>query len=108
MFHGINKNDTCGREYKRSFQINPMGMDGPSHVGTRCYFNRPVFFGGPTTFISLEITEIGPYHVADKPIQSQQIMDLAHKVAECNYENNTKWGFELSLLVCFYTPSTSK
>ncbi|KAK7832555.1 cellulose synthase-like protein g3 [Quercus suber] len=23
-------------------------------------------------------------------------MDLAHKVAECNYENNTKWGFELS------------
>ena len=111
MFHGINKNDTYGGEYKQNFQINPMGMDGllgPSHVGTGCYFNRRVFFGGPSTFFSPEITKIGPYHIVDKPIQSQQIMDLAHKVEECNYENNTKWGFKVSILVCFCTPSTSK
>ena len=111
MFRGINKNDTYGSEYKQNFQINPMGMDGllgPSHVGTGCYFNRQVFFGGPSTFISPEITEIGPYHIVDKPIQSQQIMDLAHKVEECNYENNTTWGFKVSILVCFCTPSTSK
>ncbi|XP_065618115.1 cellulose synthase-like protein G3 isoform X2 [Quercus suber] len=99
MFHGINKNDTYGSEYKRVFQTNPMGMDGllgPNYVGTGCYFNRWVFFGGPLAFISPEITEISPYNVVNKPIQSQQILDLAHKVARCNYENNTKWGFELS------------
>ncbi|KAL4651336.1 hypothetical protein ACB092_01G152400 [Castanea dentata] len=111
MFHGINKNDTYGSEYKRPFQTNPMGMDGllgPNYVGTGCYFNRRVFFGGPSTFISPEITEISPYNLVNKPIQSQQILDLAHEVAGCNYENNTKWGFEMgfkygSLVEDFYT-----
>ena len=103
-FHGINKNDIYACEYKRVFQINPLGLDGllgPNYVGTGCFFNRRVFFGGPSTLISLEITEIGPYHVVDKPIQSQPIMELAHKVAGCNYENNTKWGFEVIQFVSF-------
>lgn len=46
-----------------------------------------------------KIPELGPYNVVDKPIQSQPIMELAHKVAGCNYENQTKWGYEVSLLL---------
>jgi hypothetical protein len=104
MFHGINKNDIYGCEYKRCFKTNLMGLDGlmgPIHIGSGCFFNRRVFFGGPSTFISPEISEISPYHVVDKPIQSQPIMELAHKVAGCNYEDNTKWGFKVSHIVCF-------
>ncbi|GMY30578.1 cellulose synthase-like protein G3 [Fagus crenata] len=80
----------------------------PIHIGSGCFFNRRVFFGGPSTFISPEISEISPYHVVDKPIQSQPIMELAHKVAGCNYEDNTKWGFKMgfkygSLVEDYYT-----
>ena len=105
IFHGINKNDIYSCEYKRIFQIDPLGLDGllgPFYVGTGSFFNRRVFFGGPSTLISPEITEIGPYYVVDKPIQSQPILELAYKVAGCNYENNTKWGFKVSLLVCMF------
>lgn len=105
MFHGINKDDIYSCEYKRIFQTNPMGLDGllgPNHVGTGCFFNRRAFFGGPsTTYVSPEIPELSPDHAVDKNIQSQPTLELAHKVARCDYENKTQWGFEVVFLFCF-------
>ncbi|KAB1201130.1 Cellulose synthase-like protein G3 [Morella rubra] len=111
MFPGINKDDTYSCAYKRPFQINPMGLDGlsgPNYIGTGCFFNRQAFFGGPSTITTPEISQLGPHHVVDKPIQSPPTLDLAHKVAGCNYENKTRWGSEVgfmygSLVEDFYT-----
>ncbi|KVH91788.1 Cellulose synthase, partial [Cynara cardunculus var. scolymus] len=50
-FHGINSADIYGSEYKRLYVINPGGMDGlrgPCYVGSGCFFDRRVFFGGPS------------------------------------------------------------
>ncbi|XP_024028555.1 cellulose synthase-like protein G3 [Morus notabilis] len=99
-FHGINKNDIYGCEIKRLFVINPQGMDGlngPNHVGTGCFFNRRVFFGGPSALLLPELPELSPYHVVNKPIQSPQVLKLAHRVAGCNYENQTQWGFKVGV-----------
>ncbi|KAG2680810.1 hypothetical protein I3760_11G115300 [Carya illinoinensis] len=78
---------------------NPLGLDGmlgPNYVGTGCFFNRRAFFGGPSTIVPLEIPELGPDSIVDKSIQiqSQPVLKLAHKVAGCNYEYKTKWGYE--------------
>ncbi|XP_062146669.1 cellulose synthase-like protein G3 isoform X2 [Alnus glutinosa] len=110
-FKEINKTDTYACEFKSLFQINPVGFDGlagPNHVGTGCFFLRRVFFGGPSKLLSPEISELGPYHVVNKPIRSQPIMELSNKVASCNYENQTKWGSEMgfrygSLVEDYYT-----
>ncbi|KAB1212586.1 Cellulose synthase-like protein G3 [Morella rubra] len=111
MFLGINKDDIYSCEYKRPFQINLMGLDGlsgPNYIGTGCFFNRRAFFGGPSTISPPEIPQLGPHHVVDNLIQSRPTLDLAHKVAGCNYENNTRWGSEVgfmygSLIEDFYT-----
>ncbi|XP_040990836.1 cellulose synthase-like protein G3 [Juglans microcarpa x Juglans regia] len=111
IFSGINKDDTYGCEYKRPFQTNPLGLDGllgPNYIGTGCFFNRQVFFGSPSYIVPPEISQLGPNHVVNKPIQSRSILEMAHMVAGCNYENNTKWGYEVgfrygSLVEDFYT-----
>uniref|UniRef100_A0A803PP36 Cellulose synthase-like protein G3 n=1 Tax=Cannabis sativa TaxID=3483 RepID=A0A803PP36_CANSA len=110
-FYGINKNDTYACEVKRLFFINAIGMDGlsgPNYVGTGCFFRRRVFFGGPLNLVLPEMAELGPDHVVSNSIQSKQVMDLAHCVASCNYENNTQWGHKMgvrygSLVEDFYT-----
>ncbi|KAM6557751.1 hypothetical protein CsatB_004770 [Cannabis sativa] len=110
-FYGINKNDTYACEVKRLFFINAIGMDGlsgPNYVGTGCFFRRRVFFGGPLNLVLPEMAELGPNHVVSNSIQSKQVMDLAHCVASCNYENNTQWGHKMgvrygSLVEDFYT-----
>ena len=94
-FRGINKNDIYACELKALFVINPAGMDGnsgPNYVGTGCYFNRRAFFGGPSQFLSPEIHDLAPDKVVDKLIQSPEVLDLAHRVAACNYEKNSDWG----------------
>ncbi|XVE64658.1 hypothetical protein DITRI_Ditri07aG0118200 [Diplodiscus trichospermus] len=106
-FHGPGKNDIYASEHKRLFQINPMGLDGlkgQNYVGTCCFFCRRAFFGGPSTLVSLEI----PDHMVDKHIKSEEHLSLAHHVADCNYENQTKWGSMIgfgygSLVEDFYT-----
>lgn len=111
QFHGINKNDIYACEFKGLFKINPVGMDGllgPNYVGTGCFFNRRVFFGGPSSLVSPEIPELSPTNVVDKPIQSQSILAMAHHVAGCNYENQTTWGSKIgfrygSLVEDYYT-----
>ena len=49
--------------------------------------------------ISPEIPELNPHYVVAKHIQSQPILELAHKVAGCNFENSTRWGYKVSLLI---------
>ncbi|CAL5360254.1 unnamed protein product [Camellia sinensis] len=98
IFHGLNKDDIYACEFKRLFQINPVGMDGlqgPSYVGTGCFFSHRVFFGGPSSFLAPEIPELRPDHVVSKPIQAQLVLALAHQVADCKYENQTNWGSKL-------------
>ncbi|KAI3703484.1 hypothetical protein L1987_73592 [Smallanthus sonchifolius] len=97
-YHGLNKDDIYGGELLRLFVANPVGMEGlqgPSYVGTGCFFLRRVFFGGPTSMAPPEIQELRPDHVVEKPITAQPVIELAHHVAKCNYENDTKWGFQL-------------
>lgn len=101
-FHGINKSDIYGTEYKRLFILNKSGMDGllgPAHLGTGCFFVRRSFFGGPssTSFESPELPELDPNHVVKRAIQSREVLDLAYMVASCDYENNTKWGSKLGV-----------
>ncbi|KAJ6705399.1 hypothetical protein OIU79_010159 [Salix purpurea] len=100
LFQGINKSDIYNAEYKRLFQINMLGFDGvsgPNYIGTGCFFRRRSFFGCPTSLISPEIPELAPDYVVDKPIQSQSILSLAHRVASCDYENQTSWGSKIGL-----------
>ncbi|OMO79813.1 Cellulose synthase [Corchorus capsularis] len=95
-FHDKNKDDIYGCEYKRLFKINPLGFDGlmgPNYVGSGCFFQRRAFFGGPSELVPPEFDELNPNHVVDKPIKSQEILEFAHHVAGCNYENQTKWGY---------------
>ncbi|PON32354.1 Cellulose synthase [Parasponia andersonii] len=99
-FHGINKNDIYGCEFKRWFKINPAGFDGlsgPTYAGTGCFFRRRFFFGGPSKLVLPEMVELGPDNVVNKPIQSQEVLDLAHHVAGCNYEKRTQWGYKVGL-----------
>ncbi|OVA08231.1 Cellulose synthase [Macleaya cordata] len=110
-FHGTNKNDIYGGENKRLFQINPIGMDGlagTNYVGTGTFFRRRAFFGGPSSFLSAENLELNPNHVVDKSIRSDTILKLAHNVAKCDYESDTKWGSKMgfrygSLVEDYYT-----
>ncbi|KAI8546191.1 hypothetical protein RHMOL_Rhmol07G0098100 [Rhododendron molle] len=110
-FHGLNKNDIYACEFKRLFLIHPMGMDGlagPNHVGTGCFFSRRVFFGGPSSFVSPELPELRPDHVVKEPIQAQSILAMAHRVADCKYEDQSNWGSKVgfrygSLVEDYYT-----
>ncbi|XP_057518621.1 cellulose synthase-like protein G3 isoform X2 [Amaranthus tricolor] len=111
FFHGLNKGDIYFGEQKRVFQINPLGMDGLSctvNMGTGSFFQRRALFGNPSSCFGTELLELGPKHVVKKPIGSQEILELAHSVAACDYENNTRWGTQVgyrygSLVEDYYT-----
>uniref|UniRef100_A0A1J3JWE1 Cellulose synthase-like protein G3 n=1 Tax=Noccaea caerulescens TaxID=107243 RepID=A0A1J3JWE1_NOCCA len=97
-FQGVSKNDIYACEYKRLFVINMIGFDGlmgPNYHGTGCVFNRRVFFGPPSNLILPEIDELRPDRIADKSVKTQEVLALAHKVAGCNYEQNTNWGSKI-------------
>ncbi|XP_022849637.1 cellulose synthase-like protein G3 [Olea europaea var. sylvestris] len=101
LYHGLNKTDIYASEHKRLYQINPPGMDGldgPSYVGTGCFFRRLAFFGGPSSPVEPEFPEIGPNYIVNKPITDQEILDQAHQVSGCNYENRTSWGSKIGFL----------
>ncbi|XP_052209370.1 cellulose synthase-like protein G3 isoform X1 [Diospyros lotus] len=112
-FHGIDKHDIYANEFKRMFEINPVGLDGlagPDYFGSGCFFWRRVFFGSPLSFVGPEIPELRPDHVVDGPIKAQPIMTFAQHVASCKYEEQTNcnWGAKLgfrygSLVEDYYT-----
>ncbi|KAI5329223.1 hypothetical protein L3X38_028620 [Prunus dulcis] len=99
-FHGIDKSDMYASENRHLFEINPQGMDGvlgPNYVGTGCFFSRRVFFGGPSKFLPPGNPQLSPNNVVDKPIQSPEVLELAHHVAACNYEKNSNWGSKIGV-----------
>ncbi|KAK1382327.1 Cellulose synthase-like protein G3 [Heracleum sosnowskyi] len=111
IFHGINKNDIYGSEWKSYVQINAYGMDGlmgPNYIGTGCFFQRRAFFGDPLSILLPEIPELSPAYQVCKPIHDKEVLALADHVASCKYEDQTKWGYEIgfsygSLVEDFYT-----
>ncbi|VFQ68707.1 unnamed protein product [Cuscuta campestris] len=97
-FHGLNKADIYGSEHKHLFQINTMGMDGfsgPNYYGTGCFFRRRTFFGGPSDFVQPEIPELSPNYTVKNSLQSCEILELANKVASCNFEDESGWGSKM-------------
>ncbi|KAL4570637.1 hypothetical protein LXL04_026296 [Taraxacum kok-saghyz] len=104
LFHGVNKDDLYGAEFKFVFQINMTGYDsfaGPCHVGTGCFFRRKAFYGEPShTFEQNQ----GPRQL----IQSAEVLAQSREVARSDYEAHTEWGSKLgyrygSLVEDFYT-----
>lgn len=101
LFHGINKHDIYASELKRFFIGNSMGFDGlwgANHVGTGSFFIRRAFFGSPSNLILPQIPDLSPDHVVDKSIKSDHTLTLAHKVASCNFEEQTSWGYQVSVM----------
>ncbi|XP_031504694.1 cellulose synthase-like protein G3 [Nymphaea colorata] len=97
IFPGINKNDIYGNEYKRLYQINPLGMDGswgPNYLGTGCFFQRRAF-AGPA--LSPPHPEIVPTGSSSRSGGGERIwraatLEAAERVAGCHYEKGTEWG----------------
>ncbi|XP_022871286.1 cellulose synthase-like protein G3 isoform X2 [Olea europaea var. sylvestris] len=110
-FNGLNKADIYASEFRRMFYINPVGMNGlsgPDYFGTGTFFRRRIFYGAPSSFIEPEIVELNPDNFVERSIKNQSILELAHHVAGCNYENQTNWGSKIgfrygSLVEDYYT-----
>ncbi|GMJ00455.1 cellulose synthase like G3, ARABIDOPSIS THALIANA CELLULOSE SYNTHASE-LIKE G3 [Hibiscus trionum] len=110
-FHGLNKNDIYACENKRLFKVHPVGFDGlsgPNYLGTGCFIRRRALFGDPSTMISPETKDLSLDFVVNQPITAPSVLELAHRVAGCNYENRTKWGSKIgfrygSLVEDYYT-----
>lgn len=88
LFNNINKYDTYCTEHVLENRICTFGMDGlegMSFMGTNAFIKREALLGKPTKgkWIWNEQNESG-YDLA-----------LAHHVASCSYEENTKWGSEI-------------
>lgn len=99
-FHGINQADTYASEFKRMYHINPEGLNGllgPDYFGTGTFFNRRVFFGGPSSIIEPRDPRLSPDHVVKNHIKDQEILDLSHDVASCDFENEGNWGSKVRL-----------
>ncbi|KAK3434249.1 hypothetical protein EUGRSUZ_D01765 [Eucalyptus grandis] len=95
-YQGINKGDIYCGDFKRLFQINPIGMkNGPSYVGTGCFFRRRSLFGPPSAIVQSEIPELSPEHSPNGLIRSERMLALAQNVAGCKYEHNTNWGHKI-------------
>lgn len=74
-------------------KLNPSGLDGlsgPNYMGTCCFIRRRSLFGDPSTLVSLEIRESSPDYVVNNPITSPSVLEVAHRLAGCNYENQSK------------------
>lgn len=94
-FHGINNDDTYASEFKRVYYMNPMGMNGllgPDYFGTGTFFNRRVFYGGPSSMIEPRDPQLSPDYVVKKHMDDEATLELAHHVASCDYEKDTNWG----------------
>ncbi|KZV51485.1 hypothetical protein F511_06953 [Dorcoceras hygrometricum] len=111
-FDGINNGDIYGSELRRAFHINPVGMNGllgPDYFGTGTFFSRRALHGGPSSYIEPEMVELGPDYIPGKRSNSPHILELAHRVAGCSYEEGTNWGSKDSDMVHWLrtiTPAT--
>ncbi|XP_071703795.1 cellulose synthase-like protein G3 [Rutidosis leptorrhynchoides] len=87
-FHNINENDIYSAEHVLETRACTLGMDGLAgtiFMGTCGFFRRQALIEYPETS-QLKWNE---------PNVSGDVLALAHCVASCNYEDNTKWGYEI-------------
>ncbi|KAK4801877.1 hypothetical protein SAY86_000080 [Trapa natans] len=109
MFRGLNRDDIYSCSFRWLFLINPVGMKkGPNYVGTGYFFRRRSLFGPPAMQVSPEIPELSVDHVVERPIQSRETVELAHRVAGSDYDKMTNWGSKVgfrygSLVEDYYT-----
>ncbi|KAF8033397.1 hypothetical protein BT93_D2107 [Corymbia citriodora subsp. variegata] len=95
-FQGINEGDIYSSDFKHPYHINPPGMkNGPSYIGSGCFFRRRSLFGPPSAVVPPEIPELSPEHYPKGSIRSERTLALAQKVARCKYEHNTNWGHKV-------------
>lgn len=98
IFHGINKDDIYGAEFREPIINNSCGMDGllgPTYMGSGAFFRRRAFFGSPVSNLPLQPSDISPHHIVDKPMHSAEVLALAQQVGGCSFEVQTKWGSEV-------------
>lgn len=98
IFHGINKDDIYGAEFREPIINNSCGMDGllgPTYMGSGAFFRRRAFFGSPVSNIPPQPPAISPHHIVNKPMHSAEVMALAQLVGGCSFEVQTKWGSEV-------------
>ena len=82
----------------RSIRLAWMAWLAQHLLGTGCFFFRRAFFGGPSpsSYVQPEIPTLRPGHITSKAIDDQEILNSAHHVATCNYENQSNWGFKVN------------
>ncbi|KAI3693699.1 hypothetical protein L1987_76649 [Smallanthus sonchifolius] len=92
-FSTINKNDIYASEFKPETQILSLGMDGllgAQFMGTGGFFKRNVISDNSSCGVAT-----GSVQINSKSLKSKGVLDSAHEVASCNYEDHTKWGSEI-------------
>ncbi|XP_023745657.1 cellulose synthase-like protein G3 [Lactuca sativa] len=88
LFYNINKYDTYTTEHVLENRICTSGMDGlegMSFMGTNAFFKREALTKKPTE---------AKWKWNDQN-ESEYDLPLAHRVANCSFEENTKWGSEI-------------
>lgn len=98
---GVNKADIYASEFRRMNYINPEGLNGllgPEYFGSGTFFNRRAFFGGPSAMIHPGDPKLSLDHVVENPIHDQAILEQAHLAANCDNEDDSKWGSKVGLL----------
>lgn len=87
-FHNINKTDTYGLEHVFETQVCSIGMDGLGgtiFMGSGGFFKRKVLLEN----------HCASHKLWNETKESEDVLALAHRVASCVYEENTKWGSEV-------------
>nr|XP_043608056.1 cellulose synthase-like protein G3 isoform X2 [Erigeron canadensis] len=87
-FHNINRYDTYGAELDPEMRICTEGMDGlggTMFMGSGGFFRRQALLEKPTDQCGIR----------DETNEPGDVLALAHRVASCMYEVNTKWGSEI-------------
>lgn len=95
LFYNINKYDTYTTEHVLENRICTSGMDGlegMSFMGTNAFFKREALTGKPTK----------AKWKWNEQNQSEYDLTLAHRVASCSFEENTKWGSEVYIFFDYF------
>lgn len=103
-FHDINKVDTYGAEHLPEIRTIPMGMDGicgTMFIGSGGFFKRQALLGSPASIGPSDIKQAKTHCLGNKSMKSDDILAVAHRVAGCQYEENTKWGLEVRFIKWF-------
>ena len=94
VFHGINKNDIYAGDMRHGCEVLLPGMDGlagPFFAGSGGFFRRRVFYGCPSEAPKMN-------QEVSHSIKSREVLAMAHNVAGCKYENQTKWGRKVGIV----------